>query len=393
MKFSQFAPTILSAFVVVLTLAGCAPPESESKIGVQNTDPFEDQIAEYIRLFPYQDTFNYAMRYTGGDPAKLNTWVPGGEPVLTRAGDDIVVRMNNDTYYNGAVVFLGNGPVVIASNAPTKDRFYSFQLMDDRNVNYRNFVRPDGEYTLYFGEKPEQIKGEAIEVPSELSILLVRVEVKDKDDREDVAAAKAVYDGLTITAEASSEHPPADWLGEFPQDVIDEANRRIDQMFAQSEFLDLVLRFGQEVGKDISYLEHAAATKGAWGAPDPSHSAYDTIFFDKNGEEMIGSKGSYAVTTEVPPVDGFWSITVYDAERGGYFHPNADDRYHYNGDTAVANDDGTFTFTFKQACQAVDGNCLEVPPGQFDVLVRYYLPRPEVIAGEWVFPRVEFIAD
>lgn len=33
----------------------------------------EEQVEEYIRLFPYQDTYNYAKRYTGGDPSKLNS--------------------------------------------------------------------------------------------------------------------------------------------------------------------------------------------------------------------------------------------------------------------------------------------------------------------------------
>jgi len=60
-------------------------------------DNFERDVAEYLQRFPYQDTYNYVMRYTGGDPAKLNVWVLGAEPALTKAGEDKVVRMNNDT--------------------------------------------------------------------------------------------------------------------------------------------------------------------------------------------------------------------------------------------------------------------------------------------------------
>ncbi len=57
-------------------------------------------------------------------------------------------------------------------------------------------------------------------------------------------------------------------------------------------------------------------------------------------------------------MEGFWSITVYDTDRGGYFHPNDQDRYHINGTTAVKNDDGTVTLLFKQTCEASDLNCL-----------------------------------
>ena len=156
----------------------------------QESDSFENQVEEYIQKFPYQDTYDYSLRFTGGDPTMFNVWVPGGEPVLTKAGEDIVVRSNNDTYYIGAFLYLGDGPVAVEANAPTKGRFYSFQLMDDNNVNYRNIIHPKGEYTFYFGEKPDQIRGEAVEVPSVISVLVGRVEVKDKNDPEDVSGRK-----------------------------------------------------------------------------------------------------------------------------------------------------------------------------------------------------------
>jgi hypothetical protein len=144
---------------------------------------------------------------------------------------------------------------------------------------------------------------------------------------------------------------------------------------------------------DLSYLKHAAVAKGAWAGPVPSHSAYETIFFDENGDELMGNKGTYTVTTGEPPVDAFWSITVYDTDRGGFFHPNDDDRYHINNTGAVRNHDGTMTFTFKQDCEVSDLNCLEVPAGRFDLATRYYLPHEEIITGEWTLPKVELHAD
>jgi hypothetical protein len=99
------------------------------------------------------------------------------------------------------------------------------------------------------------------------------------------------------------------------------------------------------------------------------------------------------VTTEEPPVDAFWSITVYDTERGSFLHPNDDDKYHVNDTSAIRNADGTVTFTFKQACEAEDLNCLEVPPGRFDLVTRYYLPHQEIISGAWTFPRPELIGE
>ena len=61
--------TLLPVAAIGLALAACSAG-----------DTFERDVEEYIRLFPYQDTYNYAMRYTAGDLAKFNVWVLGAEP-------------------------------------------------------------------------------------------------------------------------------------------------------------------------------------------------------------------------------------------------------------------------------------------------------------------------
>ena len=348
---------------------------------------FEGEVEEYLRRFPYHDTYNYLVRYTGGDPARLNVWVLGAEPALTKAGEDKVVRMNNDTYYKLAFVALDNGPVVLRSDAPTDDRFYSFQLMDDRNVNYRNVIRPSGAYTLYHGDRPADIEGEEIEVPSAWSVVIVRVEVKDKNAPADTEAAQRVFNGISIGGPAVSEMPEVDLLSGFDAAVREEATRRMDSVIVAVPFTQTVVGPGQEPGRDVPYLYHAAGTKDGWGGPSPTHSAYQGMYTDAGGETLDGSKGTYALTTAAPPVGAFWSVTAYDTGRGGFFHPNPDDRYHINNTTAVANADGTYTFVFKPTCANADRNCLAVPEGPFDVFARYYLPGDEIVSGRWTMPK------
>jgi hypothetical protein len=356
-------------------------------------DPFEDQVTEYLRRYPYQVTYDYALRFTGGDPRNFNRWLPEGGPALVKAGQDVLPRTNNDTYYKTAVLDLENGPVVLESSAPSRNRFSSFQLVDDRNANNRNVVFPVGKYTLYFGERPDDVEGEPIEVPSVLSMVIVRVEVRDKNDPADVAAAHAVFNGITIRGARAEQPPRLDLLSAFPSDVVAEANRRMDDVFATVPFSRLVVGPGKEPGRDVPYVYHAAGTKGGWGGPDPSHSSYEAIFFDEDGKELDGSNGTYTVTTTVPPVDGFWSVTVYDTKRGGRLHPNTADRYHFNGTTAVKNTDGTVTFRFKRACEPADGNCLEVPAGRFDVTARYFLPREQIVSGTWRLPKIVLVSE
>ncbi len=372
--------TALSAWII---LSSCSQQDSTA------TGDFEKQVGEYIQKFPYQDTHNYAMNYTQGDPAKFNTWVLGSEPVLVKAGRDKVVRMNNDTFYKMAFVVLDKGPVVLGSSAPAEDRFNSFQLMDDRNVNYRNVIYPKGQYTLYHGTKPARIQGEAIKVPSKLSVIIVRVEVKDKGIAKDMAAAKKVFNGITIDGPTLDTMPELDLLSGFDNKTEEEALRRMEQTYTKTAIRNLFVKIGQQPGKDISYLNLAAGTKCCWGGPDPAHSAYETIFTDDAGNTLKGANGTYTITTEEPQVDAFWSITVYDTERGGFLHPNKHNRYHINNTSAETNSDGTVTFTFKQQCREKDQNCLEVPAGAFDVAARYYLPKAQIISGKWTLSKAK----
>ena len=351
---------------------------------------FENQILEYFKKFPYQDTYNYMLRYTSGDATQLNKIFAGSKPELVKAGEDIVVRSNNDTYYSGGFVYLADGPVKISASVYDENRFYSFQLMDDRNTNFRNIIRPKGEYYLYHGKKPNNVEGELIESPSKIVAVIIRVEVKDKNDPIDVEAAKKVFNGINISGPEITEFPVVDLLSSFDERVVVRANEMMDSVFANVPFKYLCASPDQ-VPNEVSYLNLAAGTKGGWGGPVVSHSAYETIFTDDNGEVLEGSKGIYSVTTTEPPVDAFWSVTVYDTERGGFLHPNAQNKYHINNTTAVKNEDGTFTFLFKTKCEERDLNCLEVPAGQFDLVTRYYLPHQEIRSGEWAFPKLELI--
>jgi len=389
---------ITTAFLVGAVLAPMTATGADDKTtageakSIAAKDPetdFDAQVAEYLRLFPYQETYRYetyryAMVHTGGDPAKLNTWIVALRKLL-KAGEDDVVRSNNDTLYKQAWIYLGDGPVILSSKSPSKERFTSFQLQDDRNANYLNIIGPDGSYTLYHGEKPENITGEAVEVPSLLSTVIVRIEVKDAKDPADLADALSVSDGITIEGPTISKMPEVDLLGGFDERVVQEANKRMDETKVAVPYSEMIVAPGQEPGQDVSYLNFATGTKEGWGGPATSHSAYESMYTDDTGATLDGSAGEYVLVTEEPPVNAFWSVTVYDSTTGR-FHPNDADRYHINNTTAVKNKDGTYSFRFKVKCEDGDLNCLEVPAGPFDVAARYYLPEPEIMSGEWTMP-------
>jgi hypothetical protein len=85
------------------------------------------------------------------------------------------------------------------------------------------------------------------------------------------------------------------------------------------------------------------------------------------------------------PVEGFWSISVYNAE--GYFEPNPQHAYSLNNITAKKDADGSVSVEFG-GCDGNVANCLPIFPG-WNYMVRLYRPRKEVLDGTWKFPEAQ----
>ncbi len=85
------------------------------------------------------------------------------------------------------------------------------------------------------------------------------------------------------------------------------------------------------------------------------------------------------------PVDGFWSVTVYNQD--GYLSPNPQNGYSFNNVTAQKSPDGNTTIQFG-GCDGEVPNCLPITPG-WNYTVRLYRPQQQILAGSWTFPDAE----
>jgi hypothetical protein len=74
------------------------------------------------------------------------------------------------------------------------------------------------------------------------------------------------------------------------------------------------------------------------------------------------------------PVDGFWSISVYNSK--GYFEPNPQNAYTLNNITANKSAEGSVAIQFG-GCDSDVPNCLPVTP-EWNYLVWLYRPRAEI---------------
>jgi hypothetical protein len=96
-------------------------------------------------------------------------------------------------------------------------------------------------------------------------------------------------------------------------------------------------------------------------------------------------KTVHKLTVKDVPVDGFWSVIVYD--KTGYIPQNDRKVYSFNNLTAKPDADGSVTIQFG-GCGDATGNCIPIVP-DWNYTVRLYRPRKEILDGTWKFPEAQ----
>ena len=122
------------------------------------------------------------------------------------------------------------------------------------------------------------------------------------------------------------------------------------------------------------------ATAAGWGGLPDAEARYLSV-------EPRLPVGEYELTVRDVPVDGFWSISLYNAD--GFFEPNDRNAYSVNNITATPNEDSSVTVHFG-GCDGDRPNCLPIMDG-WNYTVRLYRPRREVLDGSWSFPSIEHV--
>ncbi|WP_406058327.1 DUF1214 domain-containing protein [Streptomyces sp. NBC_01077] len=134
-----------------------------------------------------------------------------------------------------------------------------------------------------------------------------------------------------------------------------------------------------------------AARAGLWGNHG-YEAAYAMTWVDGDGEQLDGTR-AYALRFEaMPPVDAFWSITMYSLP-DYYLVANSIDRYSIGDRTPglVYADDGSLTLYLQPqapADPAHRANWLPTPPGPFRPILRMYEPRAGVFDGTFTVPPI-----
>lgn len=141
------------------------------------------------------------------------------------------------------------------------------------------------------------------------------------------------------------------------------------------------------------YAYRAGVARYGLGANLPEDALYPSTTTDASGAPLVAAR-AYRLRFapgETPPVNGFWSITLYDA--AGYLVANAADRYTVSSrDDLVTDKDGGITLDIHPGPPATgrEANWLPTPAEcGFNLLGRLYWPRQAALSGEWLMPAVE----
>jgi hypothetical protein len=242
--------------------------------------------------------------------------------------------------------------------------------------------------------------------------------------REQVNAMDAVA-YFTLLAQLMKRNPPA------PADALelekfakiglvpgqDFEATKFDPAFAkripQFAFNRIMLQF--RVGKSVrskngwsydsvtgiygtDYLNRALVTAIGLGANRIQDAVYPTSLKDAEGRDYDG-KNKYVVRFakgQLPPVGGFWSLTMYDADY--FFVENSINRYSISPrQNLKANPDGSVDLYIQKDSPGPDkeNNWLPAPAGKFVLMLRMYWPNeksPSVINDSWTIPPVRKVS-
>ena len=266
-----------------------------------------------------------------------------------------VIRLNRDTLYSSAVFDLDAGPVTITMPNAGK-RFMSLMIINEDH--YAPSVTYDaGPHTFTRAKVGTRYMAAAVRT------------LVDPADPKDVAQVIALRDAIKVDQKNTGKFEIPNW------DQASQKKVRDALIVLASTIADFKKAFGTR--DQVNPIRHLIGTAAAWGGNPDKDATYLNVTPAKNDGTTV-----YRLNVKDVPVNGFWSVSVYDAE--GYYEKNPYNAYSLNNITAQKNPDGSITIQFG-SCDGKIPNCIPIMKG-WNYTVRLYRPRPEILSGKWKFP-------
>jgi hypothetical protein len=143
----------------------------------------------------------------------------------------------------------------------------------------------------------------------------------------------------------------------------------------------------------FDYFNRTGTAKSNMFDNKPTETQYFYTDNDSSGASLNGGSG-YSITFahgQEPPVDGFWSLTLYNEEH--FFHPNKLKRYSLGTKNKGLQRDADGSLTLyagaKSPGASKESNWLPAPAGHFSLYIRAYWGKQGIVDGRWKPPVVK----
>jgi hypothetical protein len=274
--------------------------------------------------------------------------------------DAPIVRPNRDTLYSFSVFDLDAGPVTITlPNAG--QRFMSMQVIDEDQYT-PEIIYAAGSHT--FTRET---------IGTRYLTLGVRILV-DPTDPADMVRVHTLQDVIKV------DQPNGPGRFEVPNwDQASQKKVRDALLVLGTTLPDTRRMFGPR--DQVDPVRHLIGTAMAYGGNPEKDALYLNITPNRNDGKTVYR---IAINGEVP-VDGFWSIIVYNDK--GYLERNPYNAYSLNSITAKKSAGGSIAIQLG-GCDGKIPNCLPIMSG-WNYMVRLYRPRAEILSGTWKFPEAQ----
>ena len=318
-------------------------------------------IQDWDHKAPHVDAYNFVraetdmqMKGYSSAPFTFGQFTHGRKAY--DVNHQVTLSGNRDTFYSFGVFDLSKSDLTIEL-PDSKGRYMTLMPISEDHDVYRGLNAP-GTYTF-----------KQSEIGTRYIVFVIRILV-DPNSPEDVKTVHALQDGIIVKqADKGDASGLQDWNEDEMLAMRKAYNILGSAASSSSKF------FG--VKDDNSYLDKAMGVAVGWGGMQEKDARYIPAQVAKND-------GKTAYTITVPkdvPVDGFWSVTIYNQER--FMVLNEYNSYAFNSLTAKKNEDGTTTLHLGGNPKA--DNYLFIPEGWL-YIVRFYQPHQEIIDGTWKFP-------
>lgn len=340
-------PTV-AVVAAMLVIAACATPAIVAA---------EENASERVTVdnFRRAETDTYFEKFVKED--SLGKFLHQRD--LVPIEDQAVIRLNRDTLYSQAVFDLDAGPVTITLPDAGK-RFMAMQMIDEDHYTPQ-VIYAAGSHTF-----------ERSQSDTRYILALIRI-FANPNNRADMQAVHKLQDAIKVEQKSAGTFQAPAW----DQASLEQIRDALNALAAANGGLDSARMFGRK--DQVEPVQHLLGTAAGWGG-----NPRETALYVGGAPKQNDGKTPYTLTVKDVPVDGFWSVSVYNKD--GFFEKNAKNAYTINNVTAKPNADGSVTIRFGGDESAQ--NMLPITPG-WNYLVRLYRPRKEILDGTWKFPEAE----